>query len=102
MGATANNFEGPEKKLEVILFSPQFGIRNNDDGRWDNIVQASQADIISKKSTEHLDAYILSESSLFVWNDRILIITCGKTTLIAAIPKILEVVDRKEIALVFL
>ena len=70
MAVAATHFEGPEKKLEVILFSPQFNIRNNNDGRWDKIVKASQADIISKKSTEHLDAYILSESSLFVWNDR--------------------------------
>ena len=97
----ATHFEGPEKKLEVILFSPQFDIRNNDDGRWDKIVKASQAEIISKKSTAHLDAYILSESSLFVWNDRILIITCGKTTLIETVPKILEIVNREHIALVF-
>jgi S-adenosylmethionine decarboxylase len=97
----ATHFEGPEKKLEIILFSPQLDIRNNDDGRWDKIVKASRADIISKKSSAHLDAYILSESSLFVWDDRILIITCGKTTLIATVPKILEIVNRENIALVF-
>ena len=97
----ATHFEGPEKKLEVILFSPQFDIRNNDDGRWDKVVKASQADIISKRSTAHLDAYILSESSLFLWDDRILIITCGQTKLIATVPKILEFVNRENIALVF-
>ncbi|UCD90075.1 MAG: hypothetical protein JSW04_01140 [Desulfobacterales bacterium] len=101
LAVVTTHFEGPEKKLEIILYSPQFGIRNNDDGRWNKIVKASQADIISKRSTEHLDAYILSESSLFVWDDRILIITCGQTTLISAIPEILEIVDRKKVALVF-
>jgi len=97
----ATKFEGPEKRLEITLFSPQSGIRDNHDGRWDRVVKASQAEIVSKKSTQHLDAYILSESSLFVWNDRILIITCGKTTLLNSVPKLLEIVDQKEVALVF-
>jgi S-adenosylmethionine decarboxylase len=94
-------FEGPEKKLEIILFSPSPELRHNHDGRWERVVQASRAEVISSIFTEHLDAYLLSESSLFVWEDRVLMITCGKTTLIDAVPEILKIIDRNLIAFVF-
>ena len=85
----------------MILFAPQSDLRFNEDGRWNRVVQSSQAEIISRKSSKHLDAYLLSESSLFVWEDRILMITCGQTTLVNAIPEILDYVDRRNVALVF-
>ncbi len=94
-------FEGPEKKLEIILSSPQPGLRSNADRRWDRVVEASRSFVISKTSTEELDAYLLSESSLFVWDDAILMITCGQTTLIHAIPEILNILDRERIAFLF-
>ena len=97
----APKFEGPEKKLEIILFTPQPDLRSNEDGRWNRIVKSSQADIISWKSSKYLDAYLLSESSLFVWQDRILMITCGQTTLVNAIPEILDYVDKRNVGLVF-
>ncbi|QTA89760.1 hypothetical protein [Desulfonema magnum] len=94
-------FEGAEKKLEIILFSPQTSLRSNIDNRWDNVVKASRAAVISKISTHALDAYLLSESSLFVWDDRILMITCGRTTLARALPEILSIVGRDNVAFVF-
>lgn len=94
-------FEGPEKKLEIILCSPWKGLRSNSQEQWDRVVRASNAEVISKVCTAHLDAYLLSESSLFVWDDRILIITCGKTTLIQAVPEILRIVGKANIAFVF-
>jgi len=94
-------FEGSEKKIEIILFSPQPGLRSNRDGRWDKVVKASRATIISKISSKEMDAYLLSESSLFVWDDRILMITCGRTTLIQALPEILNIVDKSNVAFLF-
>jgi S-adenosylmethionine decarboxylase len=94
-------FEGPEKKLEIILFSPQAGIRSNQTGRWDRVVAASRAEIISRTATDQLDAYLLSESSLFVWDDRILMITCGRTTLVQSLPEILSIVSQDKVAFVF-
>lgn len=64
------------------------------------MVRACGAQIISKISTRHLDAYILSESSLFVWENRLLIITCGKTTPIRSVPVILEFLKKSDLAFV--
>lgn len=101
MHRQAAQFEGSEKKLEIILFSPQLGLRADSDGRWERVARAGRAEIISKKSNNYLDAYILSESSLFVWEDRVLMITCGQTSLINAVPEILKIVDKQKVALVF-
>ncbi len=94
-------FEGPEKKLDIILFSPRSDLRSNRDGKWQKVVNSSGSRILSSISTDDLDAYLLSESSLFVWNNRILMITCGKTSLINALPEILDLVDRTRVAIVF-
>ncbi len=96
-----DKFEGPEKKLELIFASPQPGLRNNTDDRWNKAVQASGAEILNRISTEKLDGYLLSESSLFVWDDRVLMITCGKTTPVMAIPDMLQYVDTTQIGFVF-
>ncbi len=94
-------FEGPEKKLEIILSAPIPGLRDNGDGRWDRIVRASGAEMISSVSSAEMDAWLLSESSLFVWDERILMITCGQTSLIHAVPEILTVVAKSDVALLF-
>ena len=94
-------FEGPEKKLDIILFSPRSDLRSNRDGKWQKVVNSSGSRILSSISTDDLDAYLLSESSLFVWNNRILMITCGKTSLINALPKILDLIDGAPVALVY-
>ncbi len=94
-------FEGPEKKLEIILSGPIAGLRDNNDKKWDKTAKAARANIISKANTAGISAYLLSESSLFVWDDRILLITCGKTRLVEALPEILKIVDKKNIAFVF-
>ena len=81
-------FEGCEKKLEVTVTPSQLGevaglsLRDLGQQVWSSIVEASQAKIISQISNKHLDAYLLSESSLFVWDNRFTMITCGETTLI--------------------
>ena len=94
-------FEGPEKKLELILVSPDKGIRRNRRDRWERVVRSSRAAIVSQISNDRIDAYLLSESSLFVWDDRVLMITCGRTTLVKAVPEILDIVGVENVALVF-
>ena len=96
-----SKFEGPEKKLEIILYSHQKKLGSNSNGRWHRVVKASKARIISNASTEYLDAYLLSESSLFIWPDRIVMITCGNTTLTNALPDIISIVGKSNVAHVF-
>jgi S-adenosylmethionine decarboxylase len=84
-------FEGPEKKLEILTAEPFASLRTLGDDFWSKIVQRAKARIISSVSTDACDAYLLSESSLFVCDRRVVLITCGRTTLIDAA---LEILDR--------
>jgi S-adenosylmethionine decarboxylase len=65
------------------------------------VVRASGAEILNCVSTAELDGYLLSESSLFVWEERLLLITCGQTTPVRTLPEILEFIDRDRIAFLF-
>jgi len=101
MNVYQDAFEGSEKKLEIILKSSPKGLRDVPFEKWNTIVRATNSLILNKISTNQLDAYLLSESSLFVWDDRILMITCGQTTQIQALPLIIEMVGPENIGLLF-
>lgn len=94
-------YEGPEKRLEIILSSPVSGLRSDTDGRWKKVVRLSRAQIISKISNDFMDACLLSESSLFVREDRILLITCGKTAPANALPLLLDLAGKDRVAFLF-
>lgn len=76
-------FEGSEKKAEVIVAGEKLRARGKD--FWNTMVEVAGAKVLSTISNEQCDAYLLSESSLFVWDDRFTMITCGRTTLIKAL-----------------
>ncbi|WP_127717466.1 adenosylmethionine decarboxylase [Halobacteriovorax sp. HLS] len=78
-------FEGSEKKAEVIVNLDGKSLRELDDAFWSELVAKCEATILSKISNESVDAYLLSESSLFVFDDRFTILTCGQTILINSI-----------------
>lgn len=94
-----NQFDGPEKKLELFLRKPLGDGRKRGGDTWRKVAGAGGAKIISEISNSFLDAYLLSESSLFVWDDRIVMITCGRTTLVRALPEILKFVDKTDVSL---
>jgi S-adenosylmethionine decarboxylase len=52
---------------------------------WKKIVAKANAQILSSISNESLDAHLLSESSLFVADNWLTMITCGRTDLVAAV-----------------
>jgi S-adenosylmethionine decarboxylase len=96
--ATPSFFEGPEKKLEVVV-TPDFPpLRSLGDEAWQRIVEAAGAKVISVLRSEHCDAYLLSESSLFVFDDWFVLITCGQTTLVDAVPELLRCIPKESIA----
>jgi S-adenosylmethionine decarboxylase len=47
--------------------------------------------VLSILESEHPDAYLLSESSMFVWPHKLVLKTCGTTTLLYGLPRILEI-----------
>ena len=47
--------------------------------------------VLSTILSERVDAYLLSESSMFVFPHKLILKTCGKTTLLSGLPRILEI-----------
>ena len=78
-------FEGSEKKIELIVEDGNPSLRQLGRDFWATVVDKANAEILSSISNEHCDAYLLSESSLFVWDNRFLMLTCGTTTLVDAV-----------------
>jgi len=93
--AECHHFEGPEKRLEIDfknldpIGKPE-GLRAISQQQWQVMLDFAKCTIISHKDNEFFDAFVLSESSLFVYPEKIMIKTCGTTTLLNCIPKILE------------
>jgi S-adenosylmethionine decarboxylase len=91
-------FEGPEKKLELVV-TPECGsLRALGEDVWRKVVEAAGANILSTQRNEHCNGYLLSESSLFVYDDWFAMITCGQTTLVDAFEEVLRSVPREAIA----
>jgi S-adenosylmethionine decarboxylase len=85
-------FEGPEKRLEVTFSqrSTSPGMRSICQAEWQSMLDQAKCTIISSTSTGYIDSYVLSESSLFVYDDRIILKTCGTTTLLNCLDKLQE------------
>ncbi|MBT8495365.1 MAG: adenosylmethionine decarboxylase [Deltaproteobacteria bacterium] len=92
-------FEGPEKKVELVVVSGGPSLRALGEQVWRRVVEAANADVLSIIRTAELEAYLLSESSLFVYDDHITMITCGQTTLVEAVLLLIEEVGRDNVAL---
>ncbi len=91
-------FEGPEKKLEIVTSAPFPSLRTLGADFWERIVDRARARIISAESADACDAYLLSESSLFVCDRRVVMITCGRTTLIESALALIECIPPDRLA----
>lgn len=84
-------FEGSEKRLEVdFAISDHQGLRTLDRGQLDQLMTSAGCCIVSDRHNDQFDAYVLSESSLFVFPHKLVLKTCGTTKILHAIPLLLE------------
>jgi len=99
-------FEGPEKRLEVNfkrlgVYEGGQGLRAISKDSWQEMLNFASCTIISHMKNDEFDAYVLSESSLFVYPTKIMIKTCGTTTLLKILPKLLEYASMCDLAVEF-
>ncbi|XP_047181035.1 S-adenosylmethionine decarboxylase proenzyme 4-like [Vigna umbellata] len=87
MAFAFSGFEGFEKRLELHFFCDdpallQLGLRKLDFDCIHQTLQEVQCTVVSAVGNSYFDAYVLSESSLFVYPTKIIIKTCGTTQLL--------------------
>lgn len=97
---STNAFEGPEKLLEV-WFSPspkdlpagvkEGGLKAVDPATWETMLDMVNCKVLSIVKSDHVDAYLLSESSMFVFPHKLILKTCGTTTLLLGLRRLLRI-----------
>ncbi|GAO15370.1 uncharacterized protein UV8b_07070 [Ustilaginoidea virens] len=97
---SSNAFEGPEKLLEV-WFSPSAtalpasaapnGLKSVSSDTWVAMLDMVNCKILSVLESDHVDAYLLSESSMFVFPHKLILKTCGTTTLLLGLQRLLHI-----------
>ncbi|KJR88042.1 S-adenosylmethionine decarboxylase [Sporothrix schenckii 1099-18] len=97
---SSNAFEGPEKLLEV-WFAPspkalapsvkENGLKSVPADVWVEMLDLVNCKILSVIHSETVDAYLLSESSMFVFPHKIILKTCGTTTLLLGLHRMLRI-----------
>ena len=92
----AGTFEGPEKTIEVC-FRPGVGhadgLRALTREQLDHLCKKAKCEIVSSIAGNHMDAYVLSESSLFIYKHKYIMKTCGTTTLLRCLGDLLVFAD---------
>ncbi|VDK83536.1 unnamed protein product [Litomosoides sigmodontis] len=86
-------FEGAEKLLEVWFDRSQDGVKSLRNIPYSELVamlDIANCRILHSKSNECMDSYVLSESSMFVSDFRIILKTCGATRLLHTIRRMLR------------
>lgn len=97
---SSNAFEGPEKLLEV-WFSPSdktlpasaspMGLKAVSQDTWKEMLDLVNCKVLSVIESQNVDAYLLSESSMFVFPHKLVLKTCGTTTLLFGLSRMLEI-----------
>jgi S-adenosylmethionine decarboxylase len=58
---------------------------------WNCMLDLVHCKVLSIVESEHVDAYLLSESSMFVFPHKVILKTCGTTTLLYGLTRLLEI-----------
>ena len=73
-----------------ITNGPPLGLRQLSRKDIDKICDRARCTILSSISNQYLDAYVLSESSLFIYPYMLVLKTCGTTTLLRCIATLID------------
>lgn len=101
-------FEGPEKLLELWFAEEpadvstcrwsdpdarhdHFGLRSVPKAVWETMLDIVKCKVLSVIHGPHVDAYLLSESSMFVFPHKLILKTCGTTTLLLGLERLLAI-----------
>ena len=97
---TVDSCLGPEKLLEV-WFAPSptslppsaqpTGLKAVPAKTWEAMLDMVNCQILSVLESDRVDAYLLSESSMFVFPHKIILKTCGTTTLLLGLQRLLHI-----------
>ncbi|XP_037961024.1 S-adenosylmethionine decarboxylase proenzyme [Teleopsis dalmanni] len=90
-------FEGVEKLLEISFCdSPNkdADLRDVSSIVWEELLKKVKCEIISCSRNDHIDAYVLSESSMFIFKKKWILKTCGTTTPLHCLKGLLEIAHR--------
>lgn len=111
MSELGGPFEGPEKLLE-LWFAPnvdalpecqramaergvrlggRLGLRRVPKSTWEGMLDLVKCKILSVETSAEVDAYLLSESSMFVYPHKLILKTCGTTTLLFGLDRLLRI-----------
>ncbi|KAK1258235.1 S-adenosylmethionine decarboxylase proenzyme [Acorus gramineus] len=93
-----SGFEGFEKRLELRFTSTtntdSFGLRLISISELESILDRVQCTIVSAVGNPWFDSYVLSESSLFIYPDQVIIKTCGTTRLLRSVRSLLTLASK--------
>lgn len=92
-------FEGTEKLLEIwfssdVISGRKCDLRDIPRFELDKLLEIVNAEIVSATHNEHIDSYVLSESSMFISKNRFIIKTCGITKLLHSVKPIIELAKK--------
>lgn len=89
-----NFYEGTEKLLEIWFTrsdkrTEHCDLRKIQRPALEQMLKFARCEILSMRRSDRFDGYVLSESSMFIYRDRVMIKTCGQTTLLNCIEPLL-------------
>jgi len=92
-------FEGVEKLLEIWFTKSdgndkQCDLRKIPRQQLESLLKIVHCEVISFSSNDNVDAYVLSESSMFVARHRFILKTCGTTTPLQCLAPLMLLVEK--------
>ncbi|KAG0048134.1 spermidine resistance protein [Gryganskiella cystojenkinii] len=83
--------ESTSSDNSTTVGSDRYGLRIVPKAVWDEMLAIVKCQVLNSIQNDCMDAFLLSESSFFVYPHKLILKTCGTTTLLMALPKILEI-----------